>query len=294
MKFHLRLGNSMEKKSSFFAKLGLALASLATALVLSACGGSSSETSTAKITPILTFKNLTNPLYLQSQAANPVSFANASPILPSPTGIVSYSTSDSSVASVTSGGTVTGLKVGSTTITASYPGDNNYTAASASYVLTVSRDVSNDLTVTINLDQALDFLDTNEFPTPVWTPPTSVGSIGAAMGLSLLDITGYLINANLFYLPKDVASSTNPFVPMRATITNNKTKSVSFTFPNELNAIGAGEQFLLSGFILDLEDDQYDCPGASSASSAATYTKSAKGQATNVVLNCEYSMPVPQ
>lgn len=80
---------------------------------------------------------------------------NSFPTLSNPSGVnVSYSSSEKSVAGISASGAITLKAAGTTTITASFAGDDYYSAASASYVLTVVSPAADDGAVSTSFDSA--------------------------------------------------------------------------------------------------------------------------------------------
>ncbi|MBP5398718.1 MAG: Ig-like domain-containing protein [Bacteroidales bacterium] len=84
-----------------------------------------------KATPVVAFNNPTTTVNV---GGSPVT--NVATITPN-TLAVTYSSSDDNVATVTESGVVTGIAEGTATITAAFAGNDNYEAATASYVMTV-------------------------------------------------------------------------------------------------------------------------------------------------------------
>lgn len=90
----------------------------------------------SKPAPTITFSELTTEVNVGESVTNTASIEPA-------TLTVTYSSEDSNIATVDATGKVTGVAAGSTTITASYAGDDTYDEASASYRITVVAPVIN-------------------------------------------------------------------------------------------------------------------------------------------------------
>ncbi len=91
-----------------------------------------------KANPTLAFAS-TSTLAVQTRAPAITSSASLSGVQGTPpAGMVTYSSANSTIASVDAEGNVLGLEPGSTSITANYAGDANYNAASAQLTVTVT------------------------------------------------------------------------------------------------------------------------------------------------------------
>ena len=90
-----------------------------------------------KETPELAFSNPTTTVNVEETVTN-IATINPSTLA------ITYSSSDEDVATVSNAGVVTGVAAGTATITASFAGDNDYNAVSASYIITVINPNAND------------------------------------------------------------------------------------------------------------------------------------------------------
>ena len=114
-------------------------------------------------------------------------------VSPSDAGIsVTYSSSNASVATISSAGAVSLVAAGSTTISATFAGDNTYKAASASYSLTV-KSSADDGAVTTNFASAGDSASDDDISNTTFTRLVTVtySSSGAS-------VSGYSAVSDLF------------------------------------------------------------------------------------------------
>ena len=125
---------------------------------------------------------------------------------------VSYSSSNTSVATISASGTVTPVAKGTATISATFDGNETYSAASASYTLTVT-DGSDDGATTLTFDSAGDSSSEDDISNTTFTRLITVtyASGGAT-------VTGYAASSDI-----SVSVSGNG-----VTITNNGSENVAY------------------------------------------------------------------
>ena len=124
----------MNKNKPHFSYIA-PLVALFSLLLLQACGGSSSSSSTSKSNQeALVFAQSSVELVIGGTHTNTISGGSGS-------GALSYSSDDTSIATVDSTGKVTAVALGDTTISATKAADSSYNSASASYSVSVKQSV---------------------------------------------------------------------------------------------------------------------------------------------------------
>ena len=124
----------MNKNKPHFSYIA-PLVALFSLLLLQACGGSSSSSSTSKSNQeALVFAESSVELVIGGTHTNTISGGSGS-------GALSYSSDDTSIATVDSTGKVTAVALGDTTISATKAADSSYNSASASYSVSVKQSV---------------------------------------------------------------------------------------------------------------------------------------------------------
>ena len=156
-----------------------------------------------KTTTTLTFADGSDKTFKQGQTDG-LEFTNAATLSPAVDGAtINYSSSDESIAVVDNNGAVLvdASKIGSTTITASYAGNDSYTESSAKYTITITPNTTGDGTEK-NPYTVADAIALNAAGT---LPSNSVYVKGVISKIDKIDIS----NGNATYYISDDGTTTN-------------------------------------------------------------------------------------